>query len=76
MIKSDGIKRATLGEKLDISSLLISFQDFVSSNAGTVTDAGTEAYLAPEVLAGKSGESDPFKIDVWALGTDDTIWKF
>eukprot|EP00913_Durusdinium_trenchii_P017519 g16460.t1 len=34
----------------------------------TVTDAGTEAYLAPEVFNGCSGDADPYKIDVWALG--------
>lgn len=35
---------------------------------GVVTDAGTEAYLAPEVYNGFSKDSDPFKIDSWALG--------
>jgi len=35
---------------------------------GVVTDAGTEAYLAPEVYNGFSKGSDPFKIDSWALG--------
>ncbi|EER02882.1 Ovarian-specific serine/threonine-protein kinase Lok, putative [Perkinsus marinus ATCC 50983] len=33
-----------------------------------VTDAGTEAYLAPEVYRGESVGNDPFKIDVWSLG--------
>lgn len=42
--------------------------DYVSSKERTVTDAGTEAYLAPEVYWGTSGDSDPYKIDVWALG--------
>jgi len=42
--------------------------DYVSSKERTVTDAGTQAYLAPEVYSGRSGDSDPFKIDVWALG--------
>jgi serine/threonine protein kinase len=42
--------------------------DFVSTTEKTVTDAGTFAYLAPEVYRRTSGESDPFKIDVWALG--------
>lgn len=42
--------------------------DYVSSNQRTVTDAGTEAYLAPEVYNGSSGDSDPYKIDVWSLG--------
>lgn len=42
--------------------------DYVSSNQRTVTDAGTEAYLAPEVLNGTSGDADPYKIDVWSLG--------
>jgi len=42
--------------------------DYVSSKERTVTDAGTEAYLAPEVYNGSSGDTDPFKIDVWGLG--------
>lgn len=42
--------------------------DYVSGKDRTVTDAGTEAYLAPEVYNGFSGDSDPFKIDSWALG--------
>ncbi|CAE8723716.1 unnamed protein product, partial [Polarella glacialis] len=42
--------------------------DYVSSKERTVTDAGTEAYLAPEVFNGSSGDSDPYKIDVWGLG--------
>lgn len=42
--------------------------DYVSGKERTVTDAGTEAYLAPEVYNGYSGNSDPFKIDSWALG--------
>lgn len=42
--------------------------DYVSSKERTVTDAGTEAYLAPEVYNGSSGDSDPYKIDSWALG--------
>mmetsp|Transcript_67699 Transcript_67699/g.151611 ORF Transcript_67699/g.151611 Transcript_67699/m.151611 type:complete len:473 (-) Transcript_67699:127-1545(-) len=42
--------------------------DYVSSKERTVTDAGTEAYLAPEVYNGNSGDSDPYKIDVWSLG--------
>eukprot|EP00439_Symbiodinium_sp_Y106_P056052 s676_g7.t2 len=42
--------------------------DYVSSKERTVTDAGTEAYLAPEVFNGSSGDSDPYKLDVWALG--------
>jgi len=42
--------------------------DYVSSKERTVTDAGTQAYLAPEVFNGSSGDADPFKIDVWGLG--------
>jgi MAP/microtubule affinity-regulating kinase len=42
--------------------------DYVSGKDRTVTDAGTEAYLAPEVYNGLSGDHDPFKIDSWALG--------
>lgn len=42
--------------------------DYVSSKERTVTDAGTEAYLAPEVYNGTSGATDPYKIDSWALG--------
>eukprot|EP00928_Gymnodinium_smaydae_P018244 TRINITY_DN16951_c0_g1_i1.p1 TRINITY_DN16951_c0_g1~~TRINITY_DN16951_c0_g1_i1.p1 ORF type:complete len:480 (+),score=98.09 TRINITY_DN16951_c0_g1_i1:337-1776(+) len=42
--------------------------DYVSSKERTVTDAGTEAYLAPEVYNGSSGDADPYKIDVWGLG--------
>jgi len=42
--------------------------DYVSGKDNTVTDAGTEAYLAPEVYNGRSEHSDPFKIDSWALG--------
>lgn len=42
--------------------------DFVSSKERTVTDAGTEAYLAPEVYHGHSADSDPYKIDVWGMG--------
>lgn len=42
--------------------------DYVSSKERTVTDAGTEAYLAPEVYNGYSERADPFKIDSWALG--------
>lgn len=41
---------------------------YVSSKERTVTDAGTEAYLAPEVFSGSSGQADPFKLDVWSLG--------
>ena len=42
--------------------------DFITSTERTVTDAGTFAYLAPEVFRRVSGDSDPFKLDVWALG--------
>merc|ERR1719356_763487 len=42
--------------------------DYVSTKERTVTDAGTEAYLAPEVYNGSSGDADPYKIDVWGLG--------
>ena len=42
--------------------------DFISNNERTVTDAGTFAYLAPEVFKRVSGDSDPYKLDVWALG--------
>jgi len=42
--------------------------DYVSTEEKVVTDAGTEAYLAPEVWNGTSSDSDPFKLDVWALG--------
>lgn len=42
--------------------------DYVSSREKTVTDGGTEAYLAPEVYNGSSGDADPYKIDVWSLG--------
>lgn len=42
--------------------------DYVSSKERTVTDAGTQAYLAPEVYNGSSGTSDPYKLDSWALG--------
>lgn len=42
--------------------------DYVATNQRTVTDAGTEAYLAPEVYNGSSRTSDPYKIDVWCLG--------
>mmetsp|Transcript_14064 Transcript_14064/g.38461 ORF Transcript_14064/g.38461 Transcript_14064/m.38461 type:complete len:494 (-) Transcript_14064:101-1582(-) len=42
--------------------------DYVSTKVRTVTDAGTEAYLAPEVYSGHSRDSDPYKIDVWGLG--------
>jgi serine/threonine protein kinase len=42
--------------------------DHVSGKEKTVTDAGTEAYLAPEVFNGSSGASDPYKIDSWSLG--------
>jgi len=41
---------------------------FVENERETETDAGTEAYLAPEVLSGRSSGSDVYKIDVWALG--------
>lgn len=42
--------------------------DFVVGSKSVVTDAGTVAYLAPEVLANQSLASDPFKLDIWALG--------
>lgn len=42
--------------------------DYVSSQERTVTDAGTEAYLAPEVYSGSSAAADPYKIDVWGMG--------
>eukprot|EP00927_Polykrikos_kofoidii_P022464 TRINITY_DN20951_c0_g1_i1.p1 TRINITY_DN20951_c0_g1~~TRINITY_DN20951_c0_g1_i1.p1 ORF type:complete len:455 (-),score=73.14 TRINITY_DN20951_c0_g1_i1:517-1881(-) len=42
--------------------------DYVSTKERMVTDAGTQAYLAPEVYKGCSGDSDPYKIDVWGLG--------
>jgi len=42
--------------------------DYVSSKERTVTDAGTEAYLAPEVWGRESGQSDPYKLDIWSLG--------
>ncbi|CAD7934826.1 unnamed protein product [Amoebophrya sp. A25] len=38
------------------------------TGAGQSIDCGTPAYLAPEVYNGKSKASDPYKIDVWALG--------
>lgn len=41
---------------------------YVAPHERTITDAGTEAYLAPEVYSGCSGETDPYKLDVWALG--------
>lgn len=41
---------------------------YVANCERTVTDAGTEAYLAPEVYNGSSGDADPYKLDVWALG--------
>lgn len=41
---------------------------YVAPNEKTVTDAGTEAYLAPEVYNGTSIDTDPYKLDVWALG--------
>lgn len=41
---------------------------YVVPHERTVTDAGTEAYLAPEVYNGSSGDTDPYKLDVWALG--------
>lgn len=41
--------------------------DYVTSKERTVTDAGTEAYLAPEVYA-QDRKADPFKLDVWSLG--------
>ncbi len=41
--------------------------DFVVGKS-MVTDAGTVAYLAPEVFANQSSSSDPFKLDIWALG--------
>ncbi len=34
----------------------------------TRTDAGTQAYIAPEVLMRLEDEVDPYKLDVWALG--------
>lgn len=41
---------------------------YVAHNERTITDAGTEAYLAPEVYNGTSDQTDPYKLDVWALG--------
>jgi MAP/microtubule affinity-regulating kinase len=40
----------------------------VSHHEATETDAGTQAYLAPEVWRGQSGQHDPYKLDIWALG--------
>ncbi|PHJ21990.1 camk camkl protein kinase, partial [Cystoisospora suis] len=41
---------------------------FVVDNNATVTEGGTQAYLAPEVWNGTSKHSNPFQLDVWALG--------
>lgn len=43
-------------------------QEFVANASRTITEGGTEAYLAPEVWNGTSHHSSPFKLDVWALG--------
>ncbi|PFH36478.1 CAM kinase, SNF1/AMK1 family ToxPK1 [Besnoitia besnoiti] len=41
---------------------------FVVDSHATVTEGGTQAYLAPEVWNGQSKNSSPFQLDVWALG--------
>ena len=41
---------------------------FVSADHKTRTDAGTQAYIAPEVHLRLAEDVDPFKVDVWALG--------
>ena len=41
---------------------------FVVGNTGMKTEAGTLAYLAPEVWSQTSQYSSPFQLDVWALG--------
>ena len=41
---------------------------FVSTDHKTRTDAGTQAYIAPEVHMRLAEDFDPYKIDVWALG--------
>nr|AAB97113.1 protein serine/threonine kinase [Toxoplasma gondii] len=41
---------------------------FVVDSHATVTEGGTQAYLAPEVWNGQSKHSSPFQLDVWALG--------
>mmetsp|Transcript_18340 Transcript_18340/g.44168 ORF Transcript_18340/g.44168 Transcript_18340/m.44168 type:complete len:451 (-) Transcript_18340:157-1509(-) len=52
-------------DKIKIADFGLS--DFVAGGS-IVTDAGTEAYLAPEVFNGTSADCDPYMIDVWALG--------
>lgn len=42
---------------------------FVVGTTGMRTEAGTLAYLAPEVWSQTSQYSSPFQLDVWALGT-------
>ncbi|KAL8272476.1 hypothetical protein Esti_003599 [Eimeria stiedai] len=41
---------------------------FVVGTTGMRTEAGTLAYLAPEVWSRTSQYSSPFQLDVWALG--------
>ncbi|KAL8451149.1 hypothetical protein Emed_002187 [Eimeria media] len=41
---------------------------FVVGTTGMRTEAGTLAYLAPEVWSQTSQYSSPFQLDVWALG--------
>lgn len=45
---------------------------FVVGTTGMRTEAGTLAYLAPEVWSQTSQYSSPFQLDVWALGGSST----
>lgn len=62
------LENILLDEKENLKIVDFGMSDFVANAKKVETDAGTEVYLAPEVLSGSSVGSDVFKVDVWSLG--------
>lgn len=42
--------------------------DFVNVDQNIKTEAGTKAYIAPEIIFNQTTNSSVFKLDIWALG--------
>eukprot|EP00742_Colponemidia_sp_Colp-10_P000969 GILJ01001051.1.p1 GENE.GILJ01001051.1~~GILJ01001051.1.p1 ORF type:complete len:618 (+),score=74.60 GILJ01001051.1:97-1950(+) len=62
------LENILLGENEEVKVADFGLSGFVMPGGKARTRGGSLAYIAPEVLTGKSQESDPFKLDVWAMG--------